>query len=138
MGVLVRNRGSVILIENDEVVLIKRVRDGITYYVFPGGGIEEGESPEAAAKREALEELGVKVKLNECIAKVQFNGDQYYFLGDILEGTIGTGAGEEFSGERKDRGTYELLWVKIDYLKNLDVRPKLVVEKIYNLKCKGV
>lgn len=89
-----RDRGSVVLVENKKVGLIKRVREGITYYVFPGGGIEEGETPEIAAKREAFEELGVKVNIKECIAKVVFNGTQYFFLAEIDEGTFGTGKGE--------------------------------------------
>lgn len=49
-----RNRGSVVIAENGKVILIKRVRNESVYYVFPGGGIEEGETPEQAAKREAL------------------------------------------------------------------------------------
>ncbi|WP_331460476.1 NUDIX hydrolase [Gracilibacillus suaedae] len=39
-----RNRGSVVIIENKKVGLIKRIRDGSVYYVFPGGGIENGKS----------------------------------------------------------------------------------------------
>lgn len=35
-------------------------RDG--YWVFPGGGIDDGESPEQAAMRECWEETGVKVR----------------------------------------------------------------------------
>ncbi|WP_338011594.1 NUDIX domain-containing protein [Lederbergia galactosidilytica] len=42
--------------------------------------MENGETPEKTAEREAFEELGVKVKIKECIAKVRFNGTQY-FLG---------------------------------------------------------
>lgn len=40
-----RDRSSVVLIENNKVGLIKRIRDGSVYYVFPGGGIEDGETP---------------------------------------------------------------------------------------------
>ncbi|WP_407670288.1 NUDIX domain-containing protein [Paenisporosarcina antarctica] len=54
-----RDRGAVVLIENNKVGLIKRIRDGNVYYVFPGDGIEVGENPEIAAKREAFEELSV-------------------------------------------------------------------------------
>lgn len=56
-----RDRGSVILIANNNVALIKRIRKGSVYFVFPSVGIEEGESPEIAVKREVFEELGVKI-----------------------------------------------------------------------------
>ena len=50
-----RNRGSSVIIENNKVAVIKRVRDGQEYYVFPGGGIENEENPEQAAVRETIE-----------------------------------------------------------------------------------
>lgn len=128
-----RNRGSAILLENNKVVLIKRNRDGQIYYVFPGGGIEKGETPELAAKREAFEELGVNINVNECFGKVKYNGTQYFFLADIVEGEIGTGMGEEFTDTNRNRGTYEPMWVEIDKLSLIDIRPKEVAEKIQSL-----
>lgn len=59
-----RDRGSLIIIENGKVALIRRIRDGSVYYVFPGGGIVKGETPKEGAKREAFEELGVEVRIN--------------------------------------------------------------------------
>ena len=41
-----------ILIENEVITIIKRTRDGETFYVFPGGGVEKGETEEQALKRE--------------------------------------------------------------------------------------
>lgn len=125
-----RNRGSIILIEKGRVALIRRVFEGVTYYVFPGGGIEQGETPETAAGREAFEELGVKVSVKDCFAKLNLNGTQYFFLGEILEGVIGTGNGEEYSNKNRNRGTYEPMWVEMEALSKLDVRPKEVAEKI--------
>ena len=98
---LMRNRGSVVIVENDKVGLILRIRDGIVYYVFPGGGIEKGETPEEASKREAFEELGVEVKVNECLAKIEDNGTQYFFLSEIIKGTFETGQGEEYTDKEK-------------------------------------
>lgn len=123
-----RDRGSVILIENNKVALIKRTREDAVYYVFPGGGIEEDETPEMGAVREAFEELGVRVQLNELLATVFYNGTQYFFLADILEGTFGTGEGEEFHNEL--RGSYLPIWVDIEDLPNLDVKPDEVSLKV--------
>lgn len=36
-----RDRASVVIIENQKVALIKRINAGAVYYVFPGGGIEK-------------------------------------------------------------------------------------------------
>jgi 8-oxo-dGTP diphosphatase len=131
--VALRNRSAVVLIENKKVALIKRIRDGSIYYVFPGGGIEDGERPSDGAKREALEELGVEVNVNECISEVEYNGIQYYFRSEIISGTFGTGQGEEFTEDKSDRGTYLPVWVNINELHSIDVRPKEVALKIQSL-----
>jgi 8-oxo-dGTP diphosphatase len=128
-----RDRGSVVIIENGKVALIKRIRADSVYYVFPGGGIEKGETPKEAAKREAYEELGVEVKILECIAKINFNGTQYFILSEIINGTFGTGQGEEYSGIKRDRGTYLPIWVDIKRLPSLNVKPKEVALKIHSI-----
>jgi len=129
----VRDRGSVVLIKNNRVGLIKRTRSGTVYYVFPGGGIEEGEYPEAVAKREAYEELGVTVNIKKTFAKIGFHGTQYYFLAEIIEGTFGTGQGEEYTDVNRNRGTYLPIWVDIGKLSHLDVKPKEVAYKIQSV-----
>ncbi|MGI8386604.1 NUDIX hydrolase [Robertmurraya sp. P23] len=128
-----RDRGSVVLIENNKVGLIRRLRDGSVYYVFPGGGIEVGETPEEATKREALEELGVEVQVNECIAKIEYNGTQYFFLSKIIKGTFGNGEGEEFIDNKRNRGSYLPVWVDIEMLSSIDVKPKEVSLKVQSL-----
>lgn len=128
-----RNRGSVVIVENDKVAIIRRVRDGIIYYVFPGGGIEKGEAPEEAAKREAFEELGVEVVVNECIAKIEYNGTQYFFLSEIINGTFGTGQGEEYTDKERNKGIYLPMWIDIKRLSSLDVKPREIVLKVQNL-----
>ncbi|WP_430787332.1 NUDIX hydrolase [Virgibacillus flavescens] len=125
-----RDRGSVVLIENKKVALIKRIKNGSVYYVFPGGGIERGESLEDGAKREAFEELGVEIKINECLAEIEFNGTQYFFLSEIIGGTFGTGNGEEYIDEDSERGTYLPMWVDIERLSFLEVKPKEIALKV--------
>ncbi|MDX8363378.1 NUDIX hydrolase [Cytobacillus sp. IB215316] len=128
-----RNRGSVVLIDNKKVCLIKRVVGESVYYVFPGGGIENGETPEDGAKREALEELGVTVNISECFAKVKYNGTQYFFLAEITEGKFGTGEGIEYKDKNRNRGTYIPMWIEINQLSSVDVKPKEVATKIQSV-----
>ena len=130
---ILRDRAAVILVENNQVALIKRIRNNSVYYVFPGGEIDEGEDPETAAKREAFEELGVKVNVSECLSKVEFNGTQYFFLAEIVDGTFGTGQGEEYTGVNSDRGTYLPIWINIETLSNLEVKPKEVAMKVQSI-----
>jgi 8-oxo-dGTP diphosphatase len=128
-----RDRGSVVIIENNKIGLIKRIRNGAVYYVFPGGGIEKGETPAEAAKREAYEELGIVVKVNECIAEVSFTGTQYFFHSEIIKGTFGTGVGEEYTDLKRNRGTYLPVWIDLENLGSIDVKPKEVAIKILSL-----
>ncbi|KAA0948533.1 NUDIX domain-containing protein [Sporosarcina sp. ANT_H38] len=128
-----RNRGSSVIIENNKVALIKRVRDGNQYYVFPGGGIENEESPEEATIRETLEELGVHISIKERLGIVKHTGIQYFFIAEVIEGTFGTGGGEEFSGDFRNRGTYKPMWIELEHLLSLNVYPIEIAEKVYSL-----
>lgn len=53
--------GIIFSLDRNEVLLTER-RD-VPVWVLPGGGIEPGESPEAAVTREILEETGLTVKV---------------------------------------------------------------------------
>lgn len=129
-----RDRGSVVILENKKVLLIQRIRDNSIYYVFPGGGIEIDETPKDGAKREAFEELGVIVNVNECILEVEYDGTQYFFLSEIISGTLGTGQGEEYTNINRDRGMYLPVWMDIERLSSIDVRPQECALKVQSLQ----
>ncbi|MER2533730.1 MAG: NUDIX domain-containing protein [Rhizobiaceae bacterium] len=51
---------SVALVRGDTVLLVRRGREPSRgLYAFPGGRVEPGETPEAAARRELMEETGL-------------------------------------------------------------------------------
>lgn len=86
----------------DKVLLIKR-RD-IPVWVLPGGGIEEGETPEEAAIREAGEETGFQVKIARKVAYYlpanRLTKPTHFFECEILAGEPQTGE------ETKDIGFF--------------------------------
>ncbi|HFK1449005.1 NUDIX hydrolase [Bacillus pacificus] len=127
---MIRNRGAAIIVQEGKIALIKRIREDETYYVFPGGGIEEGETPEEATRREIFEELGVHIKVEHLIAKVEYKSTEYYFNADIIGGVFGSGKAEEF--ELKDRGIYIPLWLPIYELEKVNIKPYEVVGSIFN------
>src|SRR5262245_3041430 len=115
-----RIRAGVVLIEDGKVALIERHRAGLDYFVFPGGGVDEGETPEQAAIRETLEELGVEVAIKQKVAEIYFpQSTQVYFLVERVSGEFGTGVGEEFTDSDPNdptEGMYIPIWMPIDEL----------------------
>src|SRR5512143_232774 len=116
-----RTRAGIVLIQEDKVALIERHRAGLDYFVFPGGGVDEGESPEQAAIREAMEELGIQVAIEQKVAEVHLGrkSHQVYFLVEQTGGEFGTGTGEEFTDSDPDhpqQGIYIPIWMQIEEL----------------------
>ena len=120
-----RRRGGVVLIEDGRVALIRRHRGGRLYHLFPGGGVEVGESDETAAIREALEELGVHVQITRLLGTVAYGtATQVYFEVCATGGEFGTGDGPEMSSPADSEvGSYEPIWLRLDELADIDVRP---------------
>jgi len=116
-----RVRAGIILIKENKVALIERHRAGLDYFVFPGGGVDGGETPEQAALRETLEELGIEVVIKQRVAEIQLGqkSRQIYFLVEHVSGEFGTGTGEEFTDSDPndpDEGIYVPIWMPIDEL----------------------
>jgi 8-oxo-dGTP diphosphatase len=116
----------VVLRDESRVALMRRVREGQTYFVFPGGGIRSEETPADAAVREAREELGVRVILGPRLLIEEFRGQTvHYFSALIVGGEFGTGAGEEIRASGlTERGTYDPVWMELSELPSHDVRPR--------------
>jgi len=74
------------------------------YFIFPGGGVDLGESPEQACVREMLEETNLLVSPKKLLG-IQFhrdsNGDhcQMYYFVEVLSGEFGPGTGFEYTPE---------------------------------------
>jgi len=62
-GASPRLRVAAVLPVEGGIVLVRQARGGIAYHLLPGGGVEAGESIEAALKREVLEETGLECDL---------------------------------------------------------------------------
>ena len=132
----IRVRG--IVVENNQLLLIKRVRmennkENI-YYVFPGGGLEAGETLEEGVKREVLEELGIDVEVQDMRYLENFkHTDTYFFNCKWISGNLGTGKGPEFtSKEYENRGLYIPMAVPISELSELNVVPLEVRDLVIN------
>jgi len=133
-----RQRSGIILIERDELALIERHRVGRHYFAFPGGGVDEGETPEQAAVREAVEELGILVEIKQKVAEVFFNGKtQFYFLAKKLSGEFGTGTGEEYGEYNPEHGTYQPVWMPLTDILNNNVLPRELADLVVRFTKEG-
>ena len=133
-----RNRSGIILIEDNKLALIERHRAGLHYFIFPGGGIDEGESPQQTAVREAEEELGIKVEIKQKVAEVKFDQDtQHYFLAKKLSGQFGTGTGEEYGEYNPMYGTYHPLWMPLADVLNNNVLPRELANLVIQFADEG-
>jgi 8-oxo-dGTP pyrophosphatase MutT (NUDIX family) len=131
-----RIRAGIVLIQDGKVALIERHRAGVNYFVFPGGGANEGETPEQAAIREAMEELGVDVAIKQKVAEIQYGpkSRQVYFLAEQIGGEFGTGTGEEYTDSdpnNPEEGIYIPIWMPIERLSEYqNIYPDSVAKQV--------
>lgn len=132
-----RIRAGAVLIEGDQVTLIERFRDGRHYFVFPGGGVDEGETLTEAIIREMDEETGLRVTVKRKLAEIHFGlSTQHYFLVECVGGEFGSGTGEEYTDSDPDdptQGIYIPTWMPLAELsEHENVYPADVAKLVIN------
>ena len=126
-----RPRASLILIAEQEVLLIYRENAKGTYYVLPGGKVEEGETPAEAASRELIEEAGIKVDIVKELGEFMDTTIDHhvYFLSGRLIGEKVTPEWQEKDKQTADN-IYRFEWCKAEKIETINLLPELVKSKI--------
>lgn len=131
-------RAAILLLQDDKIALMERHRQGFHYFTFPGGHVEEGETPEQAAVRETMDELGLEVVLRKLVARMGWQGKwQYYYLAEVTGGVFGTGRGEEMLDTLPGRGTYRPMWMPLAELLDQPVKPREMAEMVVRFSTQG-
>ncbi len=118
-------RVALVIRAGDRILLARHEKGGRSYWVFPGGRLEYGETLEECGRRELLEEAGVDVRIGPFLYLTarteEWTQDVNVFFRGYLEGRgLELGDDPDDSG---DRVLKQLALVSRDELVGLDILP---------------
>lgn len=73
----IRNSAKAVIVQDNELLVIKKEDKEGFYYILPGGGQEHGETLHQALKRECIEEIGVDVEIGDMIFLREYIGKNH-------------------------------------------------------------
>jgi len=125
-----QKRVRAVIVENSKVLLIKRFKNTETYFVFPGGGVDDSEDEKMALIRECLEEVNAKVEVGEVIFRQSVSqGEESFYLCKIVSGVVGVGSGQEYKNMQAEN-IYEPTWISLDIINDKNIKPREIVRII--------
>lgn len=130
-------RVRAIIIQDCKILLIKRVKPDLVYWVIPGGGVEENETKEVALRRECKEELGINVKVGKLILEMDskktenIGQREFFYLCSFIDGILGSGEGPEFKVDTEYIGQHVIERVDIKNLLNINLKPDEIKNLVY-------
>jgi 8-oxo-dGTP diphosphatase len=122
-----RHRAAGVVIHDDKLLVMYRVRDKQEFYVFPGGGIDNGETLEQAVERELLEETSINVKVGILLYEFRLNnGDiHYYYKCEYLNGTPALNLDtNEYKESLLGYNYYKPMWLPVDEVSKTILYPE--------------
>lgn len=126
-----RIRAAGILIQNNSIALMHRIKNGKEYYVIPGGGVEENETTEEATIREIKEEVGIDVKVIKKMYEYKDEkSSQLFYLVEQTGGVFGTGEGPEFITPNSNKGYYHMEMISFEDISKINLVPEEIKIKL--------
>ncbi|NUM53323.1 MAG: NUDIX hydrolase [Candidatus Hydrogenedentes bacterium] len=123
-----RIRVAAIILRGDELLLVRHVKGGRSYWLLPGGGIEFGEPLAEALKRELREEATIEIAVGDLvIVNDTIPPDRsrhtinLCFTAHVTRGEIACGV---------DPRVVEVRYVPVDELSSLTFYPDIRAELI--------
>jgi ADP-ribose pyrophosphatase YjhB (NUDIX family) len=113
-------RAQCVVQRGNRLLMAQHQRNGETWWVLPGGGVEAGESPAEAALRELHEECGIEGTIVGLLAHVR-NGDGYEqisFLVDVGAQEPRLGSDPEFA--ETAQVLCDVAWMALDEIPERD------------------
>ena len=118
-------RAVCIMLKNDEVLLMHRLKNGKEYWTFPGGGVDDGETVESATVREVEEETSMPTEIEQLLYEHHYeDSDQFYYLCKYISGE--PILGDAIEKERMEKSTSDIYgpeWVNVDEMQKLLLYP---------------
>lgn len=130
-----------IILQENSIFLMHRIKENSEYYTFPGGGIEDNDiSKEDCVIREVYEEFGINVEPIRLVYEyISENSMQYFFLCRYISGKLGNGTGPEIISPIKENGKYLPEEIKLDNIFEINLQPiKIKNELIKDVKLSGI
>lgn len=92
---MLRVRVALVIIHKGKILLVKHRKEGREYWLLPGGGLENNETVEMCAVREAMEETGLNISLGKLLftsESINPNGKKHiinmFFIGFLKDRDI--------------------------------------------------
>ncbi len=122
-----RDRAVGVVIHKGKLLVMHRKNEQGVFYVFPGGGVDPGETNEQATIRELDEETSVEVRIDRLLYQLHHdNGDvHHFFLCTYIAGEpVLRENTNEFADSLLGENTYMPQWLDLaDINKNAPLYP---------------
>jgi len=126
---IIRKRACVIIVDNDKVLLMHRIKNWEEYYTIIGWWIESWETPEQTAIREVKEEANLDIVPDWIFCKIldEWHDGVYYLIKDFKD-TVKLSWPE--ASRMDENNQYYLERINKEKIANIPLLPKEIKQKI--------
>jgi 8-oxo-dGTP diphosphatase len=124
----IRIRVGVLIWRDGQVLLVRHEKGGRSYWLVPGGGVDPGETLEAAGARELIEETGYRVEIGRLLLVCEAIDPKpsgrhivnHVYAGFVQDGSLAVGV--------DDKALREARWHPFAALTELEMYPPIGAE----------